>query len=55
MLKWEKIVDARADSDRDITAARFADSTTCTPLETAIRMAKHGQIENVHVSHTREG
>ena len=51
----KKIVDARADNDGDITAVRFDCNTTFTPLETAIGMAKRGQIEGAHVSHTSEG
>lgn len=51
----KRIVDARADNDGDITAVRFDGNTTFTPLETAIRMAERGQIEDAHVSHTGEG
>lgn len=51
----KKIVDAKADSDGDITTVRFQGNATFTPLDTAIRMAERGQIENVHVSHTGEG
>ena len=51
----KKIVDAQADSDGDITAVRFQGNATFTPLDTAIRMAERGQIENAHVSHTGEG
>ena len=51
----KKIVDARADSDGDITAVRFAGNATFTPLETAIRMTERGQVENAHVAHTGEG
>ena len=53
MLK--KIVDAKMDSDGDITAVLFDRNITFTPLETAIRMADKGQIENTHVSHTGAG
>ncbi len=45
----KKVVDASADSDGDITAVRLEGNTTFTSLETAIRMADNGQIENVHV------
>ena len=51
----KRIVDAHADNDGDITAVRFEGNITFTPLETAIRMAENGQIENVHVAHTGEG
>ena len=51
----KKIVDARADSDGDITDVLLQGNSTFTPLQTAIRMADRGQIENAHVSHTGEG
>ena len=51
----KRIVDARADSDGDITAVRFEGNATFTSLETAIRMAERGQVENAHVAHTGEG
>ena len=51
----KKIVDAQMDDDGDITAVRFAGNFTFTPLDTAIRMADRGQIENAHVSHTGTG
>ena len=51
----KKIVDAKAESDGDITAVLFEGNRNFTPLETAIRMAERGEIENAHVSHTGEG
>ena len=51
----KKIVAAKTDSDGDITAVLFQGNTTFTPLDTAIRMAERGQIENAHVSHTGKG
>ena len=51
----KKVVDAQADSDGDITAIRLEGNTTFTPLDTAIRMAERGQIENAHVAHTGAG
>ncbi len=50
-----EIVNAKADSDGDITAVLFEGNRNFTPLDTAIRMAERGQIENAHVSHTGEG
>lgn len=44
----KRVVDARANSKGNITAVRFAGNSTFTPAETAYRMAKRGQIENVH-------
>lgn len=51
----KKVVDARADSDGDITVVRLEGNKTFTSLETAIRMADQGQIENVHVVRPTEG
>ena len=51
----KKIVDAKMDYDGDITAVRFEGNLGFTPLDTAIRMADKGQIENAHVSHTGDG
>ncbi|MDE0317752.1 MAG: DUF3892 domain-containing protein [Candidatus Poribacteria bacterium] len=51
----KRVVDAQADSDGDITAIRLEGNTIFTPLNTAIRMAERGQIENVHVAHTGAG
>ncbi len=51
----KKVVAARADSDGDITAIRLKGNITFTPLETAIRMADNGQIENVHVVRPTKG
>ena len=53
MLK--RIVNAKADSDGDITAVLFEGNRSFTPLETAIRIAGRGEIENAHVAHTGKG
>lgn len=49
MNSKRKIVDARADSDGDITHVKFAGNQRFTSVETAIPMADRGEIENVHV------
>ncbi len=51
----KKIVDARANSDGNITAVRFGGNSNFTPLNTAIRMADKGQIENAHAVHPKKG
>jgi len=44
-----RIIDARADSEGDITAVRFEGNQNFTSVERAIPMADRGEIENVHV------
>lgn len=51
----KKIVDARGDDDGDITHVKFLGNSRFTPLDTAIGMAKRGEIENAHVSKTGAG
>ena len=43
-----RIVDARADSEGDITHVRFAGNTTYTPVGTAMRLADQGKVANAH-------
>lgn len=50
-----RIIDAKADSDGDITAVKFAGNSNFTNLDTAIGIAKRGDIENAHVSRTGQG
>lgn len=49
MTDKRKIVDARADSDGDITHVKFKGNQRFTPVEQAIPMADRGEIEDVHV------
>ncbi len=49
MTKKRKIVDARADSEGDITHVKFEDNSRFTSVEQAIPMADRGEIENTHV------
>lgn len=44
-----RIVDARADSEGDITHVRFEGNQRFTSVVTAIPMADRGEIENTHV------
>jgi hypothetical protein len=44
----KRIVDARADSEGDISHVRFAGNRTFTPVGAAIRLADQGKIENAH-------
>lgn len=54
MADKKKIVDARADSEGDITHVKFKGNTRFTPVETAIPMAERGDVENTHVVHARD-
>ncbi|GHA63497.1 DUF3892 domain-containing protein [Photobacterium aphoticum] len=44
----KQIIAARKNSKGNITKVRFKGNSTFTSLETAIKMAKRGQIENTH-------
>ncbi len=44
----KKVVGAKADAKGNITAVKLAGNKGFTPLETAIRMADAGQIDNAH-------
>ncbi|MEZ9588791.1 DUF3892 domain-containing protein [Vibrio cyclitrophicus] len=50
----KKIIDAKQDSRGNITQVRFDGNSGFTPLETAMRMAERGQIENAHTVHARD-
>jgi hypothetical protein len=45
----KEIVDARADSEGDITHVKFKGNSTFTSVEVAIPMARRGEIANTHV------
>lgn len=49
MADKRKIVDARADSEGDITHVLFKGNQRFTSVEKAIPMADRGEIENTHV------
>ncbi len=44
----KKIIDARADSEGDITSVRFRGNAGFTPIRQAIRMADRGEVESAH-------
>jgi len=48
------IVDARADSEGDITHVRFEGNARFTSVEQAIPMARRGEIVNTHVVDARD-
>ena len=54
MAEKRKIVDARADSEGDITHVKFKGNRRFTPVEQAIPMADRGEIENTHVVRARD-
>ena len=43
------IIDAKADSDGDITHVKFKGNTNFTSVDKAIPMADRGDVDNVHV------
>jgi len=49
IMKKKEIVDAKADSDGDITHVKFRGNQNYTSVDTAIPMADRGEIENTHV------
>jgi hypothetical protein len=51
----KKIIDAKADSKGNITDVRFGGNATFTPVETAIRMAKRGEVVNAHAVRKPDG
>lgn len=54
MAPKKRIVDARADSEGDITHVKFEGNSRFTPVEQAIPMADRGEIENAHVVRARD-
>ena len=54
MSERHKIVKIKKDEDGDIAEVMLADGTV-HPLNHAILMAKHGQIENVNVGRGKDG
>lgn len=53
-MSKKRIIDARADSEGDITHVRFKGNSRFTSVDTAYKMAKRGDIENAHAV-DREG
>ena len=54
-MSGKKIVDAKRDSDGNISGVRLEGNVSFTPIERAMDMAERGQIENAHVMHLRNG
>lgn len=44
----KKVVDAKEDSNGNITAVRLSGNSSFTPVKTAMNMADRGQIDNAH-------
>lgn len=47
----KKVTDAKADAKGNIIAVKLSGNSGFTPLETAMRMADKGQIDNAHSVH----
>lgn len=50
----KKVIDARADSEGNIKEVRLQGNSGFTPIETAIRMADKGKLENAHAVHPKK-
>lgn len=50
-----KVVDARQDSKGNITQVKIQGNQNFTPVETAIGMAKRGELANAHAVQKRDG
>ena len=48
MAPKRQVVDARADSDGDITQVRLDGNSNFTSVEKAMEMADRGELENAH-------
>lgn len=55
MTNQRKIVDAKADSDGDITHVLIEGNTNFTSVERAIPMADRGELKNTHVVRPTDG
>ncbi|ODS24769.1 hypothetical protein AB835_01560 [Candidatus Endobugula sertula] len=51
----KKVVDAKQDSKGNITAVKLSGNSSYTPVETAMKMADKGQIENAHSVRPKNG
>ena len=54
MATKKRIVDARADSEGDISHVLFDGNQRFTPVDQAIPMAERGEIERTHVVHASD-
>ena len=53
IMKKKVIVDAKADSEGDITHVKFRGNQNFTSVERALPIAELGEIENAHVVHRK--
>jgi hypothetical protein len=51
----KKVVDAKQDSNGNITAVKLTGNSSYTPLDTAMKMADRGQIDNAHSVRPKSG
>jgi hypothetical protein len=47
----KRVIDAKQDSKGNITAVKLSGNRSFTPVETAIKMADKGLIDNAHAVH----
>lgn len=55
MPQSRKVIDARADSNGNITQVKVEGNQRFTPIEQAINMAKRGELSNAHAVHKQDG
>jgi len=51
----KKVIDAKQDSKGNITAVKLSGNSSYTPVETAMKMADKGQIDNAHSVRPQSG
>lgn len=49
----KKVIDAKVDSQGNVSSVRLSGNKTFTPLRTAINMADRGEIQNAHAVHPK--
>jgi len=54
MTEKKRVVDAKADSEGDITHVRIDGNKTWTSVKTAMNMADAGKLENAHSVRARD-
>ena len=51
----KKIIGTKRDDKRNISAVRLEGNKLCTPIDSAVKMAERGEIQNAHAVHPGGG
>ena len=51
----KKVIDEKQDNKGNITAVQLSGNSSFTPIETAMKMADRGQIDNAHTVRPKNG